>query len=52
MDDDGSKTLSLEEFKKGVNDMGFEFDESDIVELFKRQVYLIFKYSSDCSLTQ
>ncbi|XP_017856597.1 PREDICTED: calcyphosin-like protein isoform X1 [Drosophila arizonae] len=35
MDDDGSKTLSLEEFKKGVNDMGFEFDESDIAELFK-----------------
>ncbi|KAH8359787.1 hypothetical protein KR093_008870, partial [Drosophila rubida] len=36
MDDDGSKTLNLEEFKKGIIDMGLDVNESDIEDMFKR----------------
>ncbi|XP_062124310.1 calcyphosin-like protein [Drosophila sulfurigaster albostrigata] len=36
MDDDGSKTLNLEEFKKGIIDMGLDVNESDIDDMFKR----------------
>ncbi|XP_023166650.1 calcyphosin-like protein isoform X2 [Drosophila hydei] len=35
MDDDGSKTLNLEEFKKGINGLGLDFNESDTEDLFK-----------------
>ncbi|KAH8250307.1 hypothetical protein KR026_010643 [Drosophila bipectinata] len=36
MDDDGSKTLSSEEFKKGVKDMGLELSDSEIQDMFTR----------------
>ncbi|KRF78795.1 calcyphosin-like protein isoform X2 [Drosophila novamexicana] len=36
MDDDGSKTLNLTEFKKGINDLGLDSNESDIEDLFRR----------------
>lgn len=36
MDDDGSKTLSAEEFKKGVTDMGLELSDEEIQEMFTR----------------
>ncbi|XP_034115685.1 calcyphosin-like protein [Drosophila nasuta] len=36
MDDDGSKTLNLEEFKKGIIDIGLDVNESDIDDMFKR----------------
>ncbi|KAH8268033.1 hypothetical protein KR018_007064 [Drosophila ironensis] len=36
MDDDGSKTLSAEEFKKGVLAMGPELTESEIGDMFSR----------------
>jgi len=38
MDDDGSKTLSAEEFKKGVTDIGLELSDSEIDEMFTRLV--------------
>ncbi|EDV93269.1 calcyphosin-like protein isoform X2 [Drosophila grimshawi] len=36
MDDDGSKTLSLEEFTKGIIDIGLDANESDIQDMFNR----------------
>uniref|UniRef100_B3P463 GG17096 n=2 Tax=Drosophila erecta TaxID=7220 RepID=B3P463_DROER len=34
MDDDGSKSLSPEEFKKGVTDIGLDLSDSEIDEMF------------------
>ncbi|XP_052859315.1 calcyphosin-like protein isoform X2 [Drosophila gunungcola] len=34
MDDDGSKTLNAEEFKKGVTDIGLEVSDSEIEDMF------------------
>ncbi|KAH8292507.1 hypothetical protein KR054_011175 [Drosophila jambulina] len=34
MDDDGSKTLNAEEFKKGVSDIGLELSDSEIQQMF------------------
>ncbi|BFF90666.1 calcyphosin-like protein [Drosophila madeirensis] len=36
MDDDGSKTLSPEEFKKGISDVGLDVSDSEIAEMFAR----------------
>eukprot|EP00099_Drosophila_melanogaster_P028313 NP_731744.1 uncharacterized protein Dmel_CG31345 [Drosophila melanogaster] len=36
MDDDGSKSLSPEEFKKGVTDIGLDLTDSEIDEMFSR----------------
>ncbi|XP_017845817.1 calcyphosin-like protein [Drosophila busckii] len=35
MDDDGSKSLNMEEFKKGINDWGLDISDADIDDLFK-----------------
>ncbi|XP_070143289.1 calcyphosin-like protein [Drosophila kikkawai] len=34
MDDDGSKSLNAEEFKKGVSDIGLELSDSEIQQMF------------------
>ncbi|KAH8242855.1 hypothetical protein KR032_002602 [Drosophila birchii] len=34
MDDDGSKSLNAEEFKKGVTDIGLELSDSEIQQMF------------------
>lgn len=36
MDDDGSRTLSYAEFKKGIKEVGLNLGESDLIVLFKR----------------
>lgn len=35
MDDDGNKTLSLEEFVKGLHDTGLECSDEEAAEIFK-----------------
>jgi hypothetical protein len=35
MDDDGSKNLSFDEFKKGVQEYGLNFTKDEIAELFR-----------------
>lgn len=36
MDDDGNKSLSFEEFRKGLNDAGLELTEEEVWYLFKK----------------
>ncbi len=36
MDDDGSRTLSFAEFKKGIKEVGLSLSESELIVLFKR----------------
>ncbi|SPP87964.1 calcyphosin-like protein isoform X2 [Drosophila guanche] len=36
MDDDGSQTLSPEEFKKGISDVGLDVTDSEVAEMFAR----------------
>ncbi|XP_002739710.2 calcyphosin-like protein [Saccoglossus kowalevskii] len=36
MDDDRSKTLNMEEFKKGIHDYGLQLTEGEINEVFRR----------------
>jgi len=43
MDDDGSKSLSPEEFKKGVTDIGLDLTDSEIDEMFSRLVIINLK---------
>jgi hypothetical protein len=36
MDDDGNRKLSVEEFKKGVDEYGLNFQKSEIEDLFRK----------------
>ena len=36
MDDDGSRTLNLEEFSKGVRETGLEINDDDVKVLFDK----------------
>jgi Ca2+-binding EF-hand superfamily protein len=36
MDDDGNRKLSVDEFKKGVEEYGLNFQKSEIEDLFRQ----------------
>lgn len=36
MDDDGNKALNLEEFTKGIHDVGLDCSDDEIQEIFQR----------------
>ena len=36
MDDDGSRSLNLEEFSKGILENGLELNDDDLKNLFKK----------------